>query len=67
MGSRVYSAEELSVLKSIFDSCDPEHTGFLHINQLPGLLSKLGKNDGKLYSSIKNFIIYINRFNIILI
>ena len=46
MGSRIYSPEELSVLKSIFDSCDPEHTGFLHINQLPGLLSKLGKNDG---------------------
>ena len=67
MGSRIYSPEELSVLKSIFDSCDPEHTGFLHINQLPGLLSKLGKNDGKLYLSIKILINYSNRFNIILI
>ena len=47
MGSRMYSAEELQVLKSIFDSCDPENTGKLHINQIPGLLTKLGKNDGE--------------------
>lgn len=41
----MYSQEELQVLRSIFDSCDPEGTGKLHINQIPGLLAKLGKND----------------------
>ena len=49
----MYSPEELKVLRSIFDSCDPEHTGKLHINQIPGLLTKLGKNDGKLTITFK--------------
>lgn len=43
-----YSSEELTALKTLFDSCDSERSGRIHINQLPGLLSKLGKTTGLL-------------------
>ena len=41
-----FTSQELGVLKSLYDSCDADRTGRIHINQLPGLLTKLGKNDG---------------------
>lgn len=40
-----YSDEELSVLKNLFDACDADRSGSILINQLPGLLVKLGKTD----------------------
>ena len=43
-----YSDEELGVLRSLFDSCDMERIGKIHINQLAGLLSRLGKTEGLL-------------------
>jgi len=49
MSQQKYSDEELGVLRSLFDSCDVEHTGRILINQLSGLLSRLGKTEGKLY------------------
>lgn len=42
-----YSDDEVKVLRSIFDACDPEKTGKIHINQLPGFLSRVGKSEGK--------------------
>ena len=45
-GGYRYSREEITALKALFDSCDRERTGRIHINQLPGLLSKLGKEEG---------------------
>lgn len=43
-----YSREEITALKALFDSCDRERTGRIHINQLPGLLSKLGKEEDEI-------------------
>jgi Ca2+-binding EF-hand superfamily protein len=43
-----YSREEITALKSLFDSCDRDRTGRIHINQLPGLLSKLGKDEDEI-------------------
>jgi hypothetical protein len=43
--SEKFSDEEIKVLRSLFDSCDTERSGRIHINQLPGLLAKLGKTD----------------------
>jgi len=40
-----YSQEELAVIKTVFDSCDYDRVGRIHINQLSGLLMKLGKSD----------------------
>lgn len=39
-----YSEEEVKVLRSLFDTFDPERSGKIHINQLPGLLARIGKN-----------------------
>jgi len=44
MSGQKYSDEELGVLRSLFDSCDVERGGRIHINQLSGLLSRLGKS-----------------------
>jgi len=41
-----YSAQELAILRSLFDSVDVDRSGKIHINQLPGLVSKLGKTQG---------------------
>ncbi len=46
--SKQYSNEELKVLRSLFDSCDSGGAGKIHINQLPVLLSKLGKTEDEL-------------------
>lgn len=46
-GGYRYSREEITALKALFDSCDRERTGRIHINQLPGLLTKLGKDEGR--------------------
>ena len=35
-----------SVFKTVFDSCDGDRVGRIHINQLSGMLSKLGKSEG---------------------
>ena len=43
-----YSHEEITALKTLFDSCDRDRVGRIHINQLPGLLTKLGKEEGKI-------------------
>lgn len=37
-----------SVIQTVFDSCDYDRVGRIHINQLSGLLIKLGKTDGEL-------------------
>ena len=42
-GNNNFSGDEITVLQTLFNSCDPEGTGRIHINQLPGLLTKLGK------------------------
>ena len=34
------------VIRTLFDSCDEEKVGKIHINQLSVLLTKLGKSDG---------------------
>mmetsp|Transcript_14604 Transcript_14604/g.22012 ORF Transcript_14604/g.22012 Transcript_14604/m.22012 type:complete len:355 (+) Transcript_14604:123-1187(+) len=44
--SREYSEDEERVLKTLFDSCDEEKVGSIHVNQLPGLLVKIGKDEG---------------------
>jgi len=46
--SKRYSNEELKVLRSLFDSCDQQGSGRIHINQLPVLLGKLGKTEDEL-------------------
>ncbi|KAJ1409780.1 hypothetical protein B484DRAFT_191771 [Ochromonadaceae sp. CCMP2298] len=40
-----YSEEELAVIRTVFDSCDGDRIGRIHINQLSGMLMKLGKTD----------------------
>lgn len=40
-----YSPDELNLLKNLFDTVDPERTGRIHINQLPVVLARLGKNE----------------------
>jgi Ca2+-binding EF-hand superfamily protein len=47
MSSSAYSEEELAVIRTVFDSCDGDRSGRIHINQLSGMLMKLGKTDGK--------------------
>mmetsp|Transcript_11249 Transcript_11249/g.18888 ORF Transcript_11249/g.18888 Transcript_11249/m.18888 type:complete len:518 (-) Transcript_11249:236-1789(-) len=43
-----YSEEELAVIRTVFDSCDFDNTGRIHINQLSGMLMKLGKTDDEI-------------------
>ena len=43
----------------MFDSCDYDRIGLIHINQLSGLLMKLGKNDGNNWININNILILI--------
>lgn len=43
-----YGHEEIAILKSLFDTADTDRTGKIHINQLPGLLMKLGKNEDEI-------------------
>lgn len=38
-----FTQDEIIVLKTLFDSCDEEKKGGIHINQLPSLLAKLSK------------------------
>jgi len=40
-----YSNDELNLLKNLFDTVDPERSGRIHINQLPVILARLGKNE----------------------
>lgn len=40
-----YSNDELNLLKNLFDTVDPERSGRIHINQLPVVLARLGKNE----------------------
>jgi hypothetical protein len=46
--SNRYTNEELKVLRSLFDNSDSDGAGKIHINQLPVLLSKLGKSEDEL-------------------
>jgi hypothetical protein len=46
--SNRYSNDELKVLRSLFDSCDSDGAGKIHINQLPSLLDKLGKTEDEI-------------------
>eukprot|EP00606_Chrysophyceae_sp_TOSAG23-5_P000024 GSChrysophyteH2.ASY1.ANO1.448.1 assembled CDS len=48
--SNRYSNDELKVLRSLFDSSDSDGVGKIHINQLPSLLSKLGKTEDEIIS-----------------
>lgn len=48
-----FSEEEERVVRTLFDSCDEENAGRIHINQLSGLLSKLGKNDDEVIQIIE--------------
>ena len=50
------------MLKSLFETSDLEGKGFVTINQLPELLVKLGKNEGKFFIELKKNIIYIHAF-----
>lgn len=45
MQSTVFLEEEITVIKTVFDSFDGDRVGRIHINQLPGLLSKLAKTE----------------------
>ncbi len=42
-----YSEEELGVLRSLFDGCDPHRSGRVHLSQLAGVAQRLGKTRGK--------------------
>ena len=46
MATHKYSPQELSILRNLFDSVDLDRSGRIHVNQLPGLCTKLGKNQG---------------------
>jgi hypothetical protein len=46
--SKKFSDEELKVIRSLFDSCDPDGSGRIHVNQLPGVLAKLGKTEDEI-------------------
>ena len=41
-----YTEDEVKVIRSIWETCDTDRTGKIHINQLHGLLHKLGKSEG---------------------
>ena len=41
-----YSAQEVGILRSLFDQVDLDRAGKIHVNQLPGLCAKLGKSQG---------------------
>jgi hypothetical protein len=41
-----YSAQEVGILRSLFDQVDLDRAGKIHVNQLPGLCAKLGKTQG---------------------
>jgi Ca2+-binding EF-hand superfamily protein len=44
--SSKFTAQELAILRNLFDSVDLDRSGRIHVNQLPGLVSKLGKTQG---------------------
>jgi hypothetical protein len=55
-----------SVIRTVFDSCDGDRVGLIHINQLAGLLVKLGKTEGEVAAILvdymaSNFAILLNR------
>jgi len=45
MESEVFSIEELGVIRTVFEDCDADQIGRIHINQLPSFLTKLGKEE----------------------
>lgn len=51
--SKKFSDDEERVIRTLFDSCDEERIGRIHINQLSGLLTKLGKSDGEIVEIIE--------------
>lgn len=51
--SNSYSDDELKVMKQLFMSFDMDGSGMIHINQLPGLLGKLGKTDDEVVQIVE--------------
>lgn len=48
-----FSQEEEKVIRTLFDSCDEEKIGKIHINQLSVLLKQLGKSDGEIVEIVE--------------
>lgn len=46
-GSGTYGQEEVTALKGIFNLYDAENTGTIGINELEGILQKVGHNPGE--------------------
>ena len=51
--SNSYSDDELKVMRQLFISFDMDGTGRIHINQLPGLLAKLGKTNDEVVQIVE--------------
>lgn len=47
-----FSEEELTVIRTVFNSCDGDKVGRIHVNQITSLLTKLGKSDGEFVMSL---------------
>jgi hypothetical protein len=48
MQSDHFSEEEISVFRTVFDSCDDDRVGKIHINQFPSFLIKLGRSEDEI-------------------
>eukprot|EP00607_Mallomonas_marina_P000178 CAMPEP_0182427950 /NCGR_PEP_ID=MMETSP1167-20130531/20913_1 /TAXON_ID=2988 /ORGANISM="Mallomonas Sp, Strain CCMP3275" /LENGTH=407 /DNA_ID=CAMNT_0024610557 /DNA_START=86 /DNA_END=1309 /DNA_ORIENTATION=- len=48
MEDHKYSDDKLSILQNLFNTADSQNAGFILINQLPGLLSRIGKGDDEI-------------------
>jgi hypothetical protein len=48
-----YSEDELKIMKQLFTSFDNDGSGHIHINQLPGLLGKLGKTQDEVVEIVE--------------
>jgi hypothetical protein len=51
----------LRVLQTLFDSCDEEGIGKINMNQLPGLLVKIGKDEGEILKVIETCAKYADQ------
>jgi len=48
MQSDHFSEDEISVIRTVFDSCDDDRHGKIHINQFPTFLTKLGRSEDEI-------------------
>lgn len=46
--SEHFSAEEIGVIQTVFDSCDEDRVGKIHINQFPTFLTRLGRAEDEI-------------------